>query len=95
MAVEKIEQMNCTEAEREAMLHGNARKAAEDHRNLVRSRRVFDVLLPKKWKSLGQGELQDSPQRHSSSRRNESKGLISAPSAPPRLITLVTRSLKT
>jgi aminocarboxymuconate-semialdehyde decarboxylase len=26
MAVEKIEQMNCTEAEREAMLHGNARK---------------------------------------------------------------------
>ncbi len=26
MAVEKIEQMNCTAAEREAMLHGNARK---------------------------------------------------------------------
>ena len=26
MAVEKIEQMNCTEAEREAMLHENARK---------------------------------------------------------------------
>ncbi len=25
MAVEKIEQMNCTESEREAMLHGNAR----------------------------------------------------------------------
>jgi hypothetical protein len=25
MSVEKIEQMSCTEAEREAMLHGNAR----------------------------------------------------------------------
>jgi aminocarboxymuconate-semialdehyde decarboxylase len=25
MSVETIEQMNCTEAEREAMLHGNAR----------------------------------------------------------------------
>ena len=26
LSVEKIEQMNCTESEREAMLHGNARK---------------------------------------------------------------------
>lgn len=26
MAAEKIEQMNCTETEREAMLHGNARR---------------------------------------------------------------------
>jgi aminocarboxymuconate-semialdehyde decarboxylase len=26
MAVEKIETMNCTEREREAMLHGNAKK---------------------------------------------------------------------
>ena len=26
MAAEKIQQMNCTDAEREAMLHGNARK---------------------------------------------------------------------
>jgi predicted TIM-barrel fold metal-dependent hydrolase len=25
MSVEKVEQMNCTESEREAMLHGNAR----------------------------------------------------------------------